>query len=66
MPAFGQAALNRRQLDDTAAYVRYLDDPDDRGGDPLWHLGPLAEGAAVAVLALGPLLLAVRWIGTRR
>jgi ubiquinol-cytochrome c reductase cytochrome c subunit len=66
MPAFGQAALNRRQLDDTAAYVRYLDDPDDRGGDPLWHLGPLAEGAAVAVLALGSLLLAVRWIGTRR
>jgi ubiquinol-cytochrome c reductase cytochrome c subunit len=66
MPAFGRAALTPRQVRDTAAYVRYLAHPDDRGGYPLGHFGPLAEGAAVAVLGLGSLLLAVRWIGTRR
>jgi quinol---cytochrome-c reductase cytochrome c subunit len=66
MPAFGRAALTGRQVRDTAAYVRYLAHPDDRGGFPLGHFGPLAEGAAIAILGLGPLLLAVRWIGTRR
>jgi ubiquinol-cytochrome c reductase cytochrome c subunit len=66
MPAFGRAALTDQQVRDTAAYVRYLDDPDDRGGTSLWHVGPLAEGAALAILGLGPLLLAIRWIGTRR
>jgi ubiquinol-cytochrome c reductase cytochrome c subunit len=66
MPAFGRAALSDAQVRDTAAYVRYLDHPDDRGGFSLGHFGPLAEGAAIAILGLGPLLLAVRWIGTRR
>jgi ubiquinol-cytochrome c reductase cytochrome c subunit len=66
MPAFGRAALSDGQVRDTAAYVRYLDHPDDRGGFSLGHFGPLAEGAAIAILGLGPLLLAVRWIGTRR
>jgi ubiquinol-cytochrome c reductase cytochrome c subunit len=66
MPAFGTAALDRRQLDDTTAYVRYLANPNDRGGFDLWHFGPLAEGGAIALLGLLPLVLAVRWIGTRR
>jgi ubiquinol-cytochrome c reductase cytochrome c subunit len=66
MPAFGRAALTDAQVRNAAAYVRYLDDPDDRGGFSLGHFGPLAEGAAIAILGLGPLLLAVRWIGTRR
>src|SRR5262249_40978793 len=44
MPAFGQAALTRSQLDSVVRYVRYLRQPDDRGGLPLWHLGPLPEG----------------------
>ena len=30
------------------AYMRYLDHPDDRGGSPLGHLGPLAEGAVAS------------------
>ncbi len=66
MPAFGRAALTPEQLNDTVGYVRYLADPEDRGGNPLWHFGPLAEGAAIGILGLGPLLLAVRWIGTKR
>jgi ubiquinol-cytochrome c reductase cytochrome c subunit len=66
MPAFGAAALTRSQLDSVVRYVRYLDRPDDRGGLPLWHLGPLAEGAVAVFLGLGVVVLATRWIGTRR
>jgi ubiquinol-cytochrome c reductase cytochrome c subunit len=65
MPAFGDAALDHAQLDDVVAYVRGLDHTDNRGGDPLGHAGPLAEGAVAIVLGLGLLLLATRLIGTR-
>jgi quinol---cytochrome-c reductase cytochrome c subunit len=65
MPAFGSAALDRRQLDDVVAYIGNLDHPNDRGGLPLWHAGPLAEGAVAIVLGLGALLVVVRLIGTR-
>ncbi len=37
MPAFGPAALTPDQVASVVAYVRYLDDPRDRGGHPLWH-----------------------------
>lgn len=65
MPGFGEAALSSRQLDDVVAYIQRLDHPDDRGGSPLWHAGPLAEGAVGIVLGLGALLIASRLIGTR-
>jgi ubiquinol-cytochrome c reductase cytochrome c subunit len=65
MPAFGTAAITREQLDSVIRYVQHLDNPDDRGGLALGHLGPLAEGAVAIVLALGLLVIAVRWIGTR-
>jgi ubiquinol-cytochrome c reductase cytochrome c subunit len=65
MPAFGRAAVSDEQLQSLVKYVRYLDHADDRGGTPLWHLGPLAEGAVAIVIGLGVLVLAVRWIGTR-
>jgi ubiquinol-cytochrome c reductase cytochrome c subunit len=65
MPAFGTAAITREQLDSVIRYVQHLDHPDDRGGLALGHLGPLAEGAVAIVLALGVLVVAVRWIGTR-
>ena len=64
MPAFGTAALTGRQLNDVVSYVRYLDDPRDRGGLALGHLGPVAEGA-IALAGIGVLLLFVRWIGDR-
>jgi ubiquinol-cytochrome c reductase cytochrome c subunit len=65
MPAFGQAALTDRQVDSIVRYVRYLDDPNDRGGSSLWHVGPLVEGAVAIVIGLGALVIATRWIGTR-
>ncbi len=65
MPAFGHAAVDDEQLQSLVRYVRYLDHADDRGGAPLWHLGPLAEGAVAVFVGLGLLVVAVRWIGTR-
>lgn len=64
MPAFGTAALTDDQVDAVAAYVQYLRNPRDRGGNPLWHLGPVSEGL-IAFVALGVLLCFVRWIGER-
>jgi ubiquinol-cytochrome c reductase cytochrome c subunit len=65
MPAFGRAALNDRDLAAVVAYVDYLDDPEDRGGQPLWHLGPMPEGAVALVVGLGTLFVITRWIGDR-
>ena len=63
MPVFSQAALTDDQVNAVVAYVRYLRHPQDRGGDPLWHLGPLAEGGIAWVVGMGTLLLVLRWIG---
>jgi ubiquinol-cytochrome c reductase cytochrome c subunit len=65
MPAFGTAALSNDQVDDVVKYLRYLDHPDNRGGQPLWYIGPVAEGAVALALGLGLLLLCARWIGER-
>jgi ubiquinol-cytochrome c reductase cytochrome c subunit len=64
MPAFGTAALTKEQVDDVVRYVGYLHDPDDRGGLPLRHLGPVAEGA-IGLVALALVLCLCRWIGDR-
>jgi ubiquinol-cytochrome c reductase cytochrome c subunit len=65
MPAFGTTAIDDEELDSLVAYTRYLTAPRDHGGEPLWHVGPLAEGAAAALLGLGLLLIGARWIGSR-
>jgi ubiquinol-cytochrome c reductase cytochrome c subunit len=65
MPAFGTAAISDSQLSDVVAYARYAAHPDNHGGLPLGHVGPLAEGAVSVFVGLGLLLLFTRWIGTR-
>jgi ubiquinol-cytochrome c reductase cytochrome c subunit len=66
MPAFGHAAIDDRQLDQLVAYVHYLAHPEDRGGNPLWHLGPFAEGFVAWTIGMTVLLLTIRWIGERK
>lgn len=63
MPVFGTGALNEEELADVVAYVEQLRSPDNRGGHPIWHLGPLAEGAIAWVIGMGLLYAAMRWIG---
>jgi ubiquinol-cytochrome c reductase cytochrome c subunit len=65
MPAFGPAAISDADLQSVVNYVTYLDHPKDRGGNPLWHLGPVAEGGVAWLLGIVVLLLVVRWIGER-
>lgn len=62
MPAF---VLSDEEVNSIAAYVEYLQDPEDRGGSGLWHFGPLPEGAVAWVFGLGLVLMGCRWIGTR-
>jgi quinol---cytochrome-c reductase cytochrome c subunit len=65
MPAFGAAALDDHELASVVAYVRSLRHPEDRGGWPLWHLGPLPEGGVAWIIGMGLLVLASAWIGER-
>src|SRR5207237_8476275 len=65
MPVFPEAALTHDDLASVVAYVRYLRHPADRGGNGLWHLGPLVEGAVAVVVGLGIVVLALQWIGER-
>jgi ubiquinol-cytochrome c reductase cytochrome c subunit len=65
MPAFGTAAIPDSDLNSLVRYVRYLDHPEDHGGNPLWHLGPVAEGFIAWAFAMALLIVATRWIGDR-
>jgi ubiquinol-cytochrome c reductase cytochrome c subunit len=64
MPTFSDAALTDAQLNSVARYIQYLRSPTNAGGQPLWHLGPVAEGA-VALVAAGGLLVVIRLLGSR-
>lgn len=65
MPVFGPDALSGDQLNDVVRYVRYLQHPDDAGGNALGHLGPVTEGLVGLLLGLGLLMGFVAWLGTR-
>ena len=65
MPRFGPDTINDEHLNSIVRYVMYLQEPEDRGGLGLGHLGPLPEGFVAWVVGLGLLVVAIRWIGTR-
>ena len=66
MPKFGPDLLNDHEVDSIVRYVGYLQDPQDRGGQNLGHLGPIPEGAVAWLVGLLALVVVVRWIGTTR
>lgn len=65
MPAYSEEVIDEEQLNSLVKYVLHLREPQDRGGDGLWHLGPFAEGLIGWVVGVGVLTLAVLWIGER-
>lgn len=66
MPAFDEGQIDRRTLDSIALYVQeVVQDPPDRGGWPIGHIGPIPEGMVAWLLAGGVLLLVARVIGER-
>ncbi len=65
MPGYGEEVIDEEQLNSVVKYVLHLRDPQDRGGNGLWHLGPFAEGLISWVVGMGVLILAVLWIGER-
>jgi len=65
MPGYGEEVIDEEQLNSVVKYVLYLREPQDQGGNGLWHLGPFAEGLIAWVVGIGVLILAVLWIGER-
>ncbi len=65
MPVFGPELVTDEELNSLVRYTLYLKEPEDAGGAPIGHVGPVAEGAVGWALGLGLLVLFLRWIGTR-
>jgi ubiquinol-cytochrome c reductase cytochrome c subunit len=65
MPVFGPHQISQSQLNDIDAYIESLKHPYDAGGDPISHLGPVAEGAIIWLIAVVGLIFVIRWIGER-
>ncbi len=65
MPPFSEKQLDEREVREIAAYVQEIDDPNDRGGWPMGHWGPVSEGAAAFIFGLVPAVLFTRWLGDR-
>lgn len=65
MPRFTKRQLDDRQLDSIIRYVELAKHPDDRGGWPIGHLGPIPEGIVAWLLAGGALVAVALVIGAR-
>ena len=65
MPRFGPRNLTDQDVNDIVKYVRYIVNPDDRGGLSLSHVGPVPEGLVAFVLGVGLMMVAAWWIGDR-
>lgn len=65
MPVFGEDLMTPEELDSLVRYTLYLEEPEDPGGFPIGHVGPVAEGAVGWALGLGLLVVFIRWIGTK-
>jgi ubiquinol-cytochrome c reductase cytochrome c subunit len=65
MPAFSQRQISDSELDSIIAYVQYTQDPDDRGGWGIDHLGPFPEGMVIWLLAGAVLVATCMLLGER-
>lgn len=65
MPVFDEELVASEELESLVRYTLYLRHPNDAGGFPIEHVGPVAEGAVGWVLGLGLLVVFIRWIGVK-
>jgi ubiquinol-cytochrome c reductase cytochrome c subunit len=65
MPVFSNTQLSTRDVSSIAAYVQFLKDSPDPGGNGIGRSGPIPEGAVVFIFGIGGLCLFCLWIGKR-
>lgn len=65
MPAFDETAIDEQELNDIIAYIRYTREPEDEGGWPIGHLGPIPEGLVAWLIGIGALIAVSLVIGER-
>jgi len=65
MPVFGPGQISDQQLASILKYVQFVTHPNDPGGDPIGHYGPVPEGLVAIIIGLGGLVIATLWIGSR-
>lgn len=67
MPVFDAETISDEDADDIAAYVDYLQHPEDPGGLSLGRVGPVTEGFVALLFGLGGAVVISAWIvGKRR
>ncbi|MFP5370833.1 MAG: c-type cytochrome [Actinomycetes bacterium] len=66
MPAFGREVFDDEEVASLVRYVRFLQDPPNRGGAGLGGAGPIPEGFVAWLFGLGSLVGATVWITRRR
>jgi ubiquinol-cytochrome c reductase cytochrome c subunit len=65
MPRFDEETIDDQALDDLAAYVRYAREPEDPGGWPIGHIGPIPEGMVAWLIGAAALVGVARLLGER-
>jgi ubiquinol-cytochrome c reductase cytochrome c subunit len=66
MPSFDRNQISDQDLNSIARYVdEAVQQPDDRGGWGIGHIGPVPEGLIAWVVAAAALLLVARLVGER-
>jgi ubiquinol-cytochrome c reductase cytochrome c subunit len=65
MPTFPASQISDRQLNSLVAYIEHAQHPQDRGGWPLGHIGPVPEGLVTWLLATAALVAVCVLIGRR-
>jgi ubiquinol-cytochrome c reductase cytochrome c subunit len=65
MPPFDERTIDGRTLDSIIRYIQLTQDPVDRGGWSIGHLGPIPEGLVAWLIGLAALVAVIRIIGER-
>lgn len=65
MPAFGEQTIDDESLDSIIRYIQLTNDPEDRGGWGIGHIGPIPEGLVAWLIGLAALVAVARLIGER-